>query len=152
VVKTPFYGGYGLIAAGNIPKPAFQAFQLLHKLGDQRIALDSDFALLTRRNDGSLVLALWNYAPPDQTGAAKSITVQFKNTKVRQASVWRLDGDHGDLLREYAQMGSPRYPTQSELNKLRAVDQTAAMETAKIKNDELTLSIPAKGLVVIELR
>src|SRR5882724_5196419 len=81
VVKTPFYGGYGLIAAGNIPKPAFLAFQLLHKLGDQRIALDSDSALLTRRNDGSLVLALWNYAPPDQTGAAKSITVQFKNTK-----------------------------------------------------------------------
>ena len=23
VVKTPFYGGYGLMAAGNIPKPAF---------------------------------------------------------------------------------------------------------------------------------
>ena len=36
VVKTPFYGGYGLIAAGGIPKPAFNALKLLHKLGEQR--------------------------------------------------------------------------------------------------------------------
>src|SRR5437667_35951 len=78
VVKTPFYGGYGLMAAGNIPKPAYLAFELLHKLGDQRIALDSNSALLTRRSDGSLVLALWNYAAPDQDGSAESFTLQFK--------------------------------------------------------------------------
>src|SRR5205823_11674533 len=28
VVKRPFYGGYGLVAAGNIPKAAFNAFAL----------------------------------------------------------------------------------------------------------------------------
>ena len=33
VVKKPFYGGYGLIAAGGIPKPAFAAFEILHQLG-----------------------------------------------------------------------------------------------------------------------
>ena len=151
VVKTPFYGGYGLIAAGNIPKPAFQAFQMLHKLGDQRISVDSDSALLTRRNDGSLVLALWNYTPPEQTGAAKSITVQFKNAKVRHVAVWRLDSDHGDILREYAQLGSPRYPTKTEFEKLRAVDRTATSEKIEIKNNQLTLGVPAKGLAVIEL-
>ena len=37
VVKEPFYGGFGLIAAGDIPKPSFYAFQVLHHLGDQRI-------------------------------------------------------------------------------------------------------------------
>ena len=37
VVKKPFYGGYGLIAAGGIPKPAFNAFAMLHRLGDQRL-------------------------------------------------------------------------------------------------------------------
>ena len=37
VVKTPFYGGFGLIAAGNIPKPSFYAMELLHRLGEQRI-------------------------------------------------------------------------------------------------------------------
>ena len=38
VVKTPFYGGFGLLAEDGIPKPAFNAFKLLHRLGEQRIA------------------------------------------------------------------------------------------------------------------
>src|SRR4029077_2250818 len=37
VVKQPFYGGYGLIAAGGLPKPAYNAFKLLHRLGEWRI-------------------------------------------------------------------------------------------------------------------
>ena len=37
VVKQPFYGGYGLIAEGGLPKPSFNAFKLLHRLGDMRI-------------------------------------------------------------------------------------------------------------------
>ena len=34
VVKTPFYGGFGLLAEDNIPKAAFNDFALLHRLGD----------------------------------------------------------------------------------------------------------------------
>ncbi len=49
VVKTPFYGGYGLIAEDDIPKPAFNVFKILHQLGDERLQIDSDSALLTRR-------------------------------------------------------------------------------------------------------
>ena len=68
VVRTPFYGGFGLIAADNIPKPSLNVFRALHKLGTQRIHLDSDSALATKGPDGSLALALWDYAPPDGTG------------------------------------------------------------------------------------
>src|SRR6185437_6607460 len=42
IVRTPFYGGFGLIAEDNIPKPALNAFAMLHQLGDQRIKADSD--------------------------------------------------------------------------------------------------------------
>ena len=42
VVKQPFYGGFGLIAEDGLPKPSFNAFKLLHQLGDQRIAVDSN--------------------------------------------------------------------------------------------------------------
>src|SRR6202034_527330 len=41
VVRTPFYGGFGLMAEDSIPKPAFNVFTLLHQLGDQRFKLDS---------------------------------------------------------------------------------------------------------------
>ena len=39
VVRTPFYGGFGLMAADNIPKPTLNIFRALHQLGDRRIAV-----------------------------------------------------------------------------------------------------------------
>jgi len=152
VVKTPFYGGYGLIAAGNIPKPAFQAFKLLHKLGDQRISLNSDSALLTRGKDGSFVLAVWNYAPPEQEGTAKTVTLRFANINTKQAHISRLDENHGNVLAEYKKIGSPRYPSRTELQTLRQASQLQAPEKQTIHNGELTINIPSKGLVLVELK
>lgn len=64
VVKRPFSGGFGLGAAGNIPKAAYNAFVLLHRLGTERLQVDSDSVIATRRKDGSLAIAAWNSAPP----------------------------------------------------------------------------------------
>ena len=152
VVKTPFYGGYGLIAAGGIPKPAYNAFKLLHHLGDQRIALGSDSALLTRREDGTLVLAVWNYAPPDEKGLPRTVTLQFKNTKPQHATISRVDGEHGDFHSTYIKMSSPRYPTPTQIQELRRAAELPDAETSKLKNDELILTLPAHGLAIIELK
>ncbi len=66
VVDKPFYGGYGIVAERGIPKAAFRAFELLHQLGDQRLESDSPDALITKRSDGAIVAALWNYAEPGE--------------------------------------------------------------------------------------
>lgn len=152
VVTTPFYGGFGLIASGGVPKPSYEAFLLLHKLGDQRILLNSDSALLTRKSNGGLALALWNYAPPDQPGSQKTVVVRFKNATAWQAAVWRLDGEHGDVHRAYEKMGNPRYPTQAQLQQLRSASQLSPPETKNVNNGELNLDVPAHGLVVVELK
>src|SRR5260370_20916881 len=111
VVKTPFYGGYGLVAADGIPKPAFNAFKLLHNLGDERIKAESDSVLVTRRKDGNLVLAVLNYAPPEQAGIPKTITLRLKGTGAQQALISRLHPAHGDFPAPYSDMRAPRYPT-----------------------------------------
>jgi len=152
VVKTPFYGGFGLIAAGGIPKPAFNAFKLLHQLGDQRITLDSDSALLTRRSDGVLVLAVWNYVPPDQAGSPKAFTLRFKNAKPGSAMVSLLDNDHGDFHSAYEKMNSPRYPTETQIQELRRVATLPHPENRQLQDGELSLTLPAHGLALIELK
>ena len=152
VVKTPFYGGYGLIAVGGIPKPAYNAFKLLHQLGDQRIELNSDSALLTRRSDGTLVLAIWNYAPPGEKGLAKTITLRFENTKQQAATISRLDHEHGDFHSVYGKMSTPRYPTLSQIQELRRASELPEPETIELKANKLTLPLPAHGLVLIELK
>jgi xylan 1,4-beta-xylosidase len=152
VVKTPFYGGFGLFAAGSIPKPALAAFRLLHKLGDQRIALNSNSALLTRRPDGTLVLALWNYAAPDENGTAKIVTLQFRGQSLRQALIYRVDREHGDVHPTYEKMGSPQYPTPAQLQTLRQAAQLPAPEKQVVKDGRLLVALPAHGLAVVELR
>ncbi|MGH8213504.1 MAG: GH39 family glycosyl hydrolase [Rhodanobacteraceae bacterium] len=153
VVKTPLYGGFGLIAEGNIPKPAFNAFKLLHELGDQRIAVDSDDVLATRKADGSLVLAVWNYAPPGQRDdTPQTITLNFRHTEATHASVSRVDAGHGDMHAAYAAMGSPHYPTMAQLKKLRAAAALPAPETVAIDHDKLSITLPSHGLAVIEVR
>jgi xylan 1,4-beta-xylosidase len=152
VVKTPFYGGYGLIAAGGIPKPAFYAFKLLHRLGDQRLQLDSDYALLTRRKDGVLVLALWNYAALGQSGSPRTVTLRLKHSTAREASILRVDGNHGDFHPAYEKMGAPRNPTPAQIRELRRATELRAPETRKLKQGELTLTLPRHGLAVVELK
>src|SRR5581483_4048376 len=152
VVKQPFYGGYGLIAAGGIPKPSYAAFQVLHELGDQRIDLNSDSALLTKRADGSLVVAVWNLIQPEQYGAAKTVTIHFKDIKFRTAQIERVDHDHGDVHAAYQQMGSPRYPTSSQLEQLRKAAQLGAPETQSLQNGELQVTLPPDGLAIINVR
>ena len=153
VVKQPFYGGYGLIAAGGIPKPAFAAFKVLHQLGLERLTLDSDSALATRARDGSLVVAVWNLIPSGQTGAAKSLILQFKNLGgAHQAAISRVDHEHGDPHPAYEKMGSPVYPTPAQLQKLRESVKLGAPEIQELKGGELNLTLPPNGLAVIELR
>jgi len=152
VVKTPFYGGFGLIAERHIPKPSFNAFELLHRLGDQRIQEDSDSALLTRRNDGTYVLALWNYAAPGDAGHADSVSVHFTSGELQQATIWRVDADHGDAEEAFEKMGAPPYPTQEQLKELRAAGALSPAQTMDITNDQLKIDIPAHGLVVAELK
>ena len=153
VVRQPFYGGYGLIAPGGIPKPSFNAFKLLHKLGEERLALDSDSALLTRRKDGALVLAVWNLVPPGQSGAPRTFTLQFKGLGANhRAHASRVDHSHGDPHSAYEAMGAPRYPTQEQLKKLRRATQLPPARSVQVKNGKLTLNLPANGLAVIEVK
>jgi len=152
VVKTPLYGGFGLIAEYGIPKPAFNAFKLLHNLGDQRIELDSSSALATRKSDGSLVIAVWNYAPPDQAGQPKSVTLRFQGVRPKHAHISAVDPAHGDIHAAYDKMGSPRYPTKSQIEQLKKASELSAPEDRDLKNSELTLTLPAYGLAVVEVK
>jgi xylan 1,4-beta-xylosidase len=152
VVKRPFYGGFGLLAEDGIPKPAFAAFELLHHLGEERLAVDSDTALVTRRKDGSLVIAVWNYAPPEKSGQPKVVTLRFKGAKVRRASIARVDREHGDVQAAYEKMGAPSFPTQAQITALRAAAELPAAEVRDLRDGELTVTLPSHGLAVIEVK
>ncbi len=153
VVKTPFYGGFGLFAAGGIPKPSFNAFKVLHRLGDQRLASDSNVLVTRRTKDGAIVAAVWNLAEPGAAGSPEIIHLRFAHLGGKQhITIARVDRDHGDVLPAYEKMGSPRYPTAQQLVALRQAAALPPDEARSLQGDELTLEIPAHGLVVLEVK
>jgi xylan 1,4-beta-xylosidase len=118
VVKTPFYGGYGIVAERGIPKAAYRAFELLHQLGDQRMANESPDALVTKRGDGAIVLALWNYAEPNEKAGQKVFRVKVTNGGAKKYTIQIVDPAHGSALAAWNTMGKPITPTLPQIAKL----------------------------------
>ena len=153
VIKKPFYGGFGLLAEGGIPKPIFNAFKMLHELGNQRIEVQSDSMLVTRRADGSVAIAIWNLSLPDDPGETKAITIKLKGLKGNQrAEIRELDPDHGSPLPAYYAMGEPVSPTQKQYAELRKAGDLPAARGEEIKNGKIALILPPKSLFVIQIR
>jgi xylan 1,4-beta-xylosidase len=132
VVKTPFYGGYGLIAERGIPKAAFRAFELLHRLGTSRLPVDSENALVTKRPNGRLVIALWNYAEPGQKGSTQKFTLNIKGAK-RYRMQFVAPGS-GSPLEAWKQMQSPVSPTPKQIKALIGASALRPAETEPINH------------------
>jgi xylan 1,4-beta-xylosidase len=154
VATEPFVGMFGLIAEGNIKKPSFYAFSLLHQLGDVRLANSSDRLLVTRRADGALVVAAWNLVDMDKVAEGKPVTLRllFKGIAAgSKASIERLDESHGSPLIAYRKMGSPRYPTPAQVAELNKASALPPPEHKALAGDRLDLTLPVNGLAIVEI-
>jgi xylan 1,4-beta-xylosidase len=163
VVRTPFYGGFGLMAEDSIPKPSFNAFAMLHRLGDRRLKVDSDSVLATVKPDGSLVVAVWNYAPPAGTGAGytpppaslgpeKTMSLSFEGvSKSAEVTLYRVDPTHGNVVPAFDAMGRPPAPSRAQIVELRKAGAPAPAEHLKLEHGMLSVTVPAQGLVVLEI-
>jgi xylan 1,4-beta-xylosidase len=155
VADRPFYGGYGLIAVGNIPKASYNAFKLLHLLGTERINVQSSLALATRRSDGSLAIAVWNYAPPGKHGAVKRIKLVVKGLKwTHRLLIHLLDSEHGSPLTTWEKMGRPDWPTREQQARLRAAAELGPPLKGPLRrssSSSATLELQPHSLVLIEV-
>jgi xylan 1,4-beta-xylosidase len=152
VVKTPFYGGFGILAERSIPKPAFNDFALLHRLGDSRLDVSSDSVLVTRRKDGSLAIAVWNLFLPEETGSPKTVTLHFKgSSRASSARVSIVDKEHGSPLPLYQQLGAPPSPTPPQIAQLRKAAALPAPHANPIANGSLTITLQPHALALIEI-
>ena len=155
VVKKPFYGGFGLMAAGNIPKAAFNDFKMLHELGDERLPVNSESALATRRRDGSLEIAVWNYAPPEAAGSSRQFTLSLEGLpRQHHARVQWVDDQRGSALAAWKAMGAPDFPSREQQRQLRQAGQLPAAESRTLtggSSPTLSLTLAPHALALVEI-
>jgi xylan 1,4-beta-xylosidase len=148
IVKTPFYGGYGLIAERNIPKAAFRAFELLHKLGETRIEIASENALATKTQSGHIVVALWNYAEPGEDTPARSFSIHLNGLKGGKAHIQVVAAGSGSPLEAWKAMGSPALPTTEQIEALKTASELAP---AKIQPLAKPIVLARQTLALVEI-
>jgi xylan 1,4-beta-xylosidase len=152
VKRTPFDGGFGLIAMGGIKKPSYYDYSLLHQLGDERIANSSDNVLVTQDHDGGLAIAVWNIVDPGEKGASKTVHLNFAGLSGNAPiSISRVDESHGNPLLEYQAMGSPQYPTMAQVEKLNAASTLPPPTQQHLDGNHLTLQLSPNALVLVKI-
>jgi xylan 1,4-beta-xylosidase len=157
---------FGMMAVGGIPKPQFNTYKLLHKLGNKRLASSDGPVLASRRDDGSSVVAVWNLALVPQAsgmpgatwdrqviGDQKQIYLVLKGARPGQkVKVYYVDQFRGSPMPEWRKLGSPQYPTVAQMDLIRKSAELAPAEIRKLgKKDELVLDLPVECMALIEI-
>jgi xylan 1,4-beta-xylosidase len=151
-IPKPFEGEFGLRAKGGINKPSYYGFELLHQLGDERIANSSKDVLTTKRKDGALVVAAWNLVDPDKHGATRTMDMVFRGISPNaHITLQRVDDEHGNVLPKYAAMGKPLDPTPQQVEELNRETALDAPESVHLKEGKLQLTLEPNALVLIKV-
>src|SRR5580765_3815282 len=142
-------GNYGLLLQGDpkipesfdVAKPSFNAFRLLHKMGDQQLsvsggtAADGVGAAATRSADGSAVQVLvYNHVDGGQADASQSTVVSLTVNNLPWTSPVRIrqyivDRNHANAYRKWMAIGSPSNPNQAQWLQLRDAAELCFYET-----------------------
>jgi xylan 1,4-beta-xylosidase len=168
-----FHGGFGLMTINGVRKPAWNAYRLLHMMGDRELPLSvirggfsfgqgAWVGLHGASNDPNLQALVWNYVHPHETGER---TTQNLGLRLRVPSaagignslpcqLWRIDADHTNPIALWAALGSPPIPNPSEMARLREEGQVKAEPWVVRTCDgpdnqewlEIKLEVPAGGV------
>lgn len=124
---TAFQGGFGLLTLQGVAKPAYRAFELLHRLGVEELPVKGksqtvDVWAVTNRD--AVTVLVTNHALPRHPIKAESVEVKLTGlTLPRNVYIERIDDDHANAKRLWIEMGKPALPTEREVEQLHVASQ-----------------------------
>ncbi len=144
--SVPFHGGFGLLNLHGIAKPAYRAFELLHKLGKEQLLVDGIHETVDAwavRVKDSVTVLLTNHALPRHTIETQQVSVHIEETdEPRAVYVERIDEAHANARRVWHDMGEPGYLSRLEVEQLQAASQMVREPHAwKYENRSVHLEI-----------
>ena len=156
--SVPFHGGFGLMNIYGVPKPAYRAYQLLHRLGNELLKVTGkhdtvDIWMVRKKN--SINIMITNWALPLHPIKTEMVKVQINNIKKVKASfIERIDDDHANARKTWIDMGSPGSLTANEVYALELAS-SLIMEPFAIKHEKgsvfVEVTVPPQGVAYITL-
>ena len=156
--SLPFHGGFGLLNIHGIAKPAYRAYQLLHRLGFEQLPVSGSHATVdvwvVRGDDQITVLAV-NSALPRHPIASETVRVSLtRAARPTAVSIARIDAGNANVKRNWLAMGAPDYLSASQVQLLDAASELQYREQPwNFANGviELVLTLPAQAVAAVTL-
>ena len=132
--SKPFQGGFGMLNIHGIPKPVYRAYELLHRLGEQKLPVkgkhDTVQAWVVQGDQRATVIIV-NLALPLHPVKAETVNLELFNLpEVASARIFRIDARHANAKATWKMQGEPRYPDAEEVAAMIASSQ---MKPEKVK-------------------
>lgn len=121
---VPFQGGFGLLNLHGIAKPAYRAYQPLHRLGTGLLLPDGshptvDAWIVTAEN--RLTVVCTNWALPRHPIVTERVRINLTNVPTPDSAIIeRIDEDHANAKKAWCAMGKPGYPSAKQVQRLHA--------------------------------
>jgi xylan 1,4-beta-xylosidase len=163
--RETFHGNYGLLNLQGLRKPAYHAFQLLGRLGEERVPVSGEGldavtgAIATRSSTGGEAVLVYSF---DETYEAGPQTRQVSiglSAPVTQNSLrlFRINSRDNNVLTRWREMGAPAYLKREELGQLQlnntlqgaAGDVTLTTENG-VAHASFTMETPGVALLLCE--
>jgi len=156
--SIPFHGGFGLMNIYGIPKPAYRAYELLHRLGNELLKVTGEHETVDvwiARKMGTINIMITNLALPLHPIKTEIVKVHIENTKkVKTSFIERIDDDHANARKTWKNMGSPGSLKPNEVSALE-VASALIMEpfaTKQVKGSVFVeVTVPSQGVAYITL-
>ncbi len=157
---APFHGGFGLQNIYGTPKPTYRVFELLHRLGNERLMVtgetDSTVEILAVKGKSDLTLFIYNHNIPDAVIQEENVEIVLKGiVPTSTVSIQRVDSQHANPKQKWIELGSPEYPTREQLSHLEEASRLVPEPLAFAADAEdcvLRFSIPPHGVVAITVQ
>jgi len=151
--------GWGLLSLYSVPKPSYRAFQLLHETGRERYKPQGEtyptVGSLATTNQSHIHLLVWNHDIPTNPLTTQTVCVSLSPVMTgynKPATIRRIDENNTNPMTAWQQMGSPVYPTPSQIMQLlEASRMREAPFQYTMKGNMLvaTVDVPPQGVVSI---
>lgn len=134
VPRSLFHGGFGLIALNGILKPTFHVFKFFKSMEGVILYRDEQM-LVTKKEDGSIAIIVWNLVMEKGEGFEKELEIELP---VDYASAFILrktiSEEYGNPWRTWIQMGRPRFPSKESVEALKEVAKPL-VTTNRLENE-----------------
>ena len=122
-----FHGRFGLFNRYGVPKPLYRAFQLLHALGTERLAVAGTHETVDAwivRKSGAITTLLSNYTGPNHHLTPQLVDVCITDAPAPLAAhIERIDENHANPRRLRREMGALEYPGRLQMDQLEAASR-----------------------------